>query len=918
MRSEPAAADAETRPAHPLLSLLVGVCGLVAALALPFAPVIAERVSLTWPTPGEPVASTTAVLAPYRPSALTAAIPCTALRPTGTSASTVLATAPDGAGLAVTAGAAGAAVHYEDHAHALAARYDDPGCRVVIHARSDGLSVADGDGATTTIAGPVPKVFGFHTDLTPAQAEGMTVSADVTSPFGTSPTFGKRAMIVAQLVAAAAALFLLRGARHRRRRPWKPSLWWIDAGMLAVLACWAIIGPLAVDDGWATMIARNFAATGEAGNYYRWWNAAEVPFALSQQVLSKFTEVSLAPLWLRLPSTVLAFATWLVLSRGVLGAAIPAIASTARVRLLAALLLLAAWLPFNLGVRPESYVALGATAVLALAWRARTPRGLGWAVLAAALTVPISPTGLLAVAPLAVFAPRIIRNAPRSRLSLAVNIALLSCIAAVALTAVFADQTWSALLTATDWHAYFGPSLPWYHEPDRYSYLLGDDQQGSAAKRLPILLTAAMLVTVALLALHRRPRTAVERSALRLAAVVVLAVLAFAAVPSKWSYHLGGAAGLIASFLAVAVVLTSSRVRTSARHTVAAVAGAVVISLAAALAFAGPNAWWLSTVYDVPLQAGPIRPEGLPLDNPLLWLGGTTLGCVVYGLATRAEAARSAPALAAITAAAASVIVVLGSFAVAPMRRPAGSLALANLHRLSGSRVCGLADDIQVLPDGPELSRAEGPWFALPRLAANDVVTASLSGGADGRDAVAFEFGRSDGAQVVELGVRAPAGRPIGIDAAAVPPGSNRVRIKADDPGLQATGFRLRSAVGLNEFLAANGPVLMSWPTSFVFPCVHNIAGVARGVAQAPGVVIEPPRPYFSEDRDPSIGGTFAAAAQFGDFHEVPSRLVGHPDLDWGTVLVAEAGQRRDAYQLSVTPEIRWGFDATGRARPER
>src|SRR4029079_11378035 len=99
--------------------------------------------------------------------------------------------------------------------------------------------------------------------------------------------------------------------------------------------------------------------------------------------------VSLAPLWLRLPSTLLAIATWLVLSRGVLGAAIPAVAATARIRVLAAALLLAGWLPFNLGVRPESYVAFGATVVLAIVWRARSPRGVAVAVLVAALTVPI-------------------------------------------------------------------------------------------------------------------------------------------------------------------------------------------------------------------------------------------------------------------------------------------------------------------------------------------------------------------------------------------------------------------------------------------------------------------------------------------------------------------------------------------------
>jgi hypothetical protein len=324
----------------------------------------------------------------------------------------------------------------------------------------------------------------------------------------------------------------------------------------------------------------------------------------------------------------------------------------------------------------------------------------------------------------------------------------------------------------------------------------------------------------------------------------------------------------------------------------------------------------------VPLQNSPLRPRGLPLDNPLLWAGVAVVGCCAYGLATRArpgQAIRSAPAFVAVTAAAASVIVLLGSFAVAPLRRPAGSLALANLHRLSGTRVCGLADDIQVLADGPELKPAEHTWFALPPLAANDIVSMPVSGDTVG-SGLSFDFGRSDGDRVIELGTRTSSGRALGVDAAAVPPGSDRVRVRSDGGAgaSRPTAPRLRSAVSLNEFLAANGPVLMSWPTSFVFPCVHNIAGVANGVAQTPGVVIEPPRPFFSEDRDPSIGGTFAAVAQFGELHEVPSRLVGQPDVDWGTILVAPASVRRDAYKRSVSREVRWGFDTAGAARPER
>ena len=55
------------------------------------------------------------------------------------------------------------------------------------------------------------------------------------------------------------------------------------------------------------------------------------------QLLAPLTQLGLAPLWLRLPSTLLAIATWFVLSRGLLGAALPSISGTVRVRAVAAL-----------------------------------------------------------------------------------------------------------------------------------------------------------------------------------------------------------------------------------------------------------------------------------------------------------------------------------------------------------------------------------------------------------------------------------------------------------------------------------------------------------------------------------------------------------------------------------------------------
>ena len=794
----------------------------------------------------------------------------------------------------------------------------------------------------------------------------------------------------------------------------------VDAGVLGVLGGWAIIGPLTDDDGFATTIARNAAHTGNVGNYYRWWNAAETPFALSEQLLAPLTQVSLAPLWLRVPSTVAGMVIWFVVSRGVLGAALPAVARTVRIRLLAAVFFLAAWLPFNLGVRPEPYLALGVTGVLALLWRARGAAALGWAALVAGLTIPISPSGILVAAPVAVFAPRIVAilgSSARGRVEVLARVLLLCCIGAVGLTAIFADQTWDGLVTATRWHDFFGPSLPWYHEPDRYRSLLGIDQDGSATKRIPVLLTLAVLPVVAVLLARRSGAVpevnqgSAEGSAARLTGVVVTALALLWLTPSKWSHHFGALAGLLASFLVVAVALVMQRKHPPVGDPVTAgvgVAGAALVAGAAALAFAGPNAWWQPAVYDVPWSAGPVRPIGLPLDSPLLWIGALALGYALWtapvtlaalrpvsgdtssGSYRHSRALLAAPAVLAVAATATAVAVMLGSFLTAPVRRPAGSLALANLHSLAGEPSCGLADSIQVLPDGAVLAPAvssgflypgalypgldlpapdsrgrlagftalggfdpsspppnppgtgmsaqlwgslargprstgslTSPWFRLPPLGPASGVAISVSGRTDRGNKLTLEFGRAVSTEVVTLGQRDPFDRvkldqdhlegppdyrpwrSIGLDAAQIPGGADRVRIRAvdatTDPNgwLAVTGPRLRSVVGLTAFLASHRPVLVSWPQAFLFPCVQDIVEVAGGLATAPRSVIEAPRIHgrlsavtTAQDQ----GGVFAAIRPFSRLYEIPTRLTGHPEADWGALQLPGDPAFRDAY----------------------
>lgn len=939
---------------------------------------------------------------PYGPTTLTATVPCSALRARGQrDPVTVLATGERGDGLLVQTGVNGPRLQLDDRVYRVAVPVGDADCRLGIDASPAGVSIRQADGRVIDLAGePVPNVFAFRTELDPADAAGMTVTADVTSPFGTSPSPFKILLIAGQLLAASLAIGLLtragrrpRGPEHPVGQPLRTRGWWrtawVDGGVIGALAGWAVIGPLSVDDGWGTMMARNFAATGNTGNYYRWWNASETPFALAYQLPAPLTDVSLAPLWLRVPSTILAIATWFVLSRGILPAALPRLAGLARIRLLAAVCLLAAWLPFNLGARSESYVAFGVTAVLAILWRARGPTALGWAALTAVVTVALAPTAVLLAGPLVVFAPRIVsilRNTARSRTELLALVMLLCCIVATLATIVFADETWDALVTATRWHTAFGPSLPWYQEPERYVNLLGETQQGSGPKRVPVLLTAALLPVVAALAARRTERSDADRAAVRMAAMVIVALVALCVVPSKWSYHLGAAAGLFASFLVVAVVaLLQAARRTSGFHEadrvtgVIAVLGGALVAAAAGLAFSGPNAWWMPALYDVPWASAPIRPFGVPLDSVVFWIGVLALvwaaaaaTAAPHGRARVSQSLAAGPAVVALAAAGTVVLVLVGSFVAAPSRRSAASLTSSNLTELGGGPDCGLADDIEVLQDGdvlaPSVPRGQldgfaaltgfdpgapppdppgvrtsaelwgsrlsrlnntgtmtTPWFVLPTLDPAGGVALSVSGRVAEPNNLVLEFGRAGAGLVETLGERQPLDRvspkldpdrslwrTIGVDARQVPSSADRVRIRATDASsdtagwLAFTGPRLRSAVGLTEFLADRGPVLVNWPLAFVFPCVRDIPRFAGGLAEAPRALIEEPVPWSIAATDQTIGGSFAGLVPFGKLFEVPTQIVGHPEIDWGTLRLTGDDASPD------------GYDAASRAHPGR
>nr|MDQ3988395.1 arabinosyltransferase domain-containing protein [Actinomycetota bacterium] len=719
---------ADTSPGRVhLLRSVAALAAVVCALALPFAPVLDEETTVRWSSAGAP--ATTALFVPYRAAELTAEVSCAAVRSAlaGPGRTVLLATAPEAApraGLLLVAdgGSLTMLLDERDHPVPLPA---GPNCSVLVTSTRTGTAVTAGGEQVVRLDGDVvPEVFTFRSDT---GAGGVTVTARTRNWFESTPTPLKTGLIVGYgLLLALAVATTVRSGRPTRaptgggERPTpRRSALLVDLAVLAVLAAWLVIGPLTDDDGFATMTMRNGALSGDIGNYYRWFNASEAPFTLLGHLTAPLTTISLAPPFLRLPSLLAGVLSWFVISRGVLGAALPAVAGAVGVRLLAAVAFLAWWLPFDLGMRPESFVALGAATVLALLLRMRrhdpgAPRALHLALaaaLVAGLTVAVTPSGLLVAVPVLIALPAILRLArARGVAGGTATVLLLIAAGAVGVVAMFADQTLDAVVHASVVHTEFGPTHGWWDERLRYDFLLSTDAMGSAAKRLPVLLTLALLPITAVLLSRKLPGSADLRSSALLTAAAAGGFAVLGVLPSKWSHHFGALVGFAVPFLVAAVLVT---LRAARRHCGdravlgTCVAATAVVAVATALAFSGPNAWWLYSDYGMPWSDEPVRPLGVPLNSPLTWVAAAA-AVAVAAVALGRRGSRDLRAAGACTggvlpiaAMAGSVALLLGSFAAAPVRL-AGTYtpAAQSLGSIRASS-CGLQDHVQVLPEIP-------------------------------------------------------------------------------------------------------------------------------------------------------------------------------------------------------------------------
>ncbi|QUG99549.1 arabinosyltransferase domain-containing protein [Saccharopolyspora erythraea] len=689
---QPAPRGRSARVLSAILGIVVGLLGLLAAVAVPLAPVVAREVTVTWPKAAAPARSTLAFFVPYRPVSVDVDVPCRVVRSgqqLGRPATLVSSRLPGQptAGFAVTT-ASGTALVLVGGREALRAPIGRD-CAISLHSDASGSTARIGDRTATLPGVRVEDVVAFATDLPPDAAAGMRVTARAANPFENEPTAEKALLVWGQFLLAGLAFVVLAvrtrgmrvvsvaattaplpvqpgppatdGNRARTTHPnddgttrldsartallagdgaapvetrvgaWRRAVSaLVDLLVVGVLGGWWVLGPNTPDDSFASVTITNALNTGDVGNYYRWENASEAPFLLAQRLLELMAGLSAAPLAMRVPSVIAALLTWQLLSRGVLSAVIPEHSRKPSVRALAALSFLAWWLPFGLGVRPEPFVALGVVAALAFTLQGVRQQRLGL-LGAAALCAGLS----VAVNPMGItaLAPFVVLAGRLRRMLRAPDVLLLAAIASTGLVAMFADQSLAGAREATRLHGFYGPNVPWYLEIQRYQFLLGFDLQGDVARRAPVLLTAVVLLFTALL-LSRGARWL---PGMRMAGVpagcLAISLALMWLTPSKWTHYFGALAGVGAATLTAGVVLVVVTARRLAGERTVVLLGLLCTGLgvvAAALTFAGKNNWFLHSHYGVPWGDEPVH----PLNNPLLWglgAGALLLAAAVLG-----------------------------------------------------------------------------------------------------------------------------------------------------------------------------------------------------------------------------------------------------------------------------------------------
>lgn len=719
-----------------LIAVIAGIAGVLLCGVTPLLPVEQTTATIAWPQGLDADGHITDVTAPLvsgAPRSLDITVPCAAIATLPDKGGLVLSTVPAGGvdatahGLFVLANKTTVTAAYRDHVAAAIPRSKLGDC-TELHLWADAggvgadfVGIADANG-TLPIENK-PQIGGVFTDLKIGPQPGLSARIDIDTRFITAPTTLKAAVMtlgVLAVLAAILALSVLDRRQHRAPRSWRhrfkanPVIWLADAGVLAALALWHVIGAISSDDGYNLTMARNVAQAGYVANYYRFFGTTEAPFDWYPTLLGHLSTISTAGVWMRLPATLAGMACWLIISRVML----PRLGrlSGNRVAVLtAAMMFLAAWLPFNNGLRPEPLIALGTLGVWVLVERTIATRRLvpaALAIVVAVFTVTLAPHGLIALAPL-LTGSRAIEGVIRRRRGtdgLLAPLAVLAAAASLIAVVVCRCQSLAAVAESARIKYVVGPTIAWYQEFLRYYFLTVEENvDASMTRRFAVLVLLFCMFAMLVILLRRGRISGVAGGpAWRLIGSTAVGLLLLTFTPTKWAVQFGGFAGL-AGALAAVTAFTFARVGLHSRRNMTLYVTALLFLVA--WATSGVNGWFYVGGYGVPWFDIPPVIASRPVTSMFLAAsiaGGLLAGWqhfrLDYAGHTQVAPTRRNRILAStplLVVSSLMVLLMVGSMAKAAAGRyPAYTTARANAEALmSGLSSCAMADDVLAEPD---------------------------------------------------------------------------------------------------------------------------------------------------------------------------------------------------------------------------
>ncbi|WP_236809187.1 arabinosyltransferase domain-containing protein [Amycolatopsis albispora] len=822
------------------------------ALAIPFAPVKAEQVEVSWPRAGQPAHSSVAMFLPYRPLSLDVTVGCTAVTAaapgaTTTAFSTFPADSADARqGLALQIRDRQLVGVFDDREYPLGP-VPPGGCEYRVHAEGNELRLAvsspTGERELVRAEALVPQVVAFVTDLPAGGSAGaVSARAQADARFQTSPTPLKVVLMAGFAIGALGCVvagFRIFGQRRGdpgTKLPWRADAVW--TGLVgAGIAVWGVLGPQTVDDGWFLGMHRNLEASGFAGDYYMALNAAETPAILLQYLFAPLFQVSWAPLMTRVPAMVAGLAIWLL----VLGITRLLRRYTEAPRVPTALLAAAfavVWMSSGVGLRPEPFVVLCTGISAYTAVRARLGGNPGWLVvggLAAGACFAVTSTGMLALIPLVV---GVLFTAGRSlgTQRTVVLLALVAAAVAVASPLVFLNSGIGGFADSAGARYWYGAAQSWYGEFSRYQMLLGGVPEDFSfeqhpARRLPVLLSIALLVIVVVLSPRHQPGHTFSGVFSWPFAWLGLGLAALLLTPTKIASHFSALDFFSALVIAYGLAALPRAFARERAGWVIRFSALFIITVVLSLVWYGPNSWWAYHRFGMPF-----------LDQHLA--GGLL----------------ASPA-----------VLVLGGGAVA------GAFLLWQKH--SGRR----GADAQ-----PWHTRLAG-WTALV-IAGGSVVVMPVA--------------------LVALHGKAALNQHT--TGSWSPVHTNLASITGQTCGA-ADAVRLGDGSTLTERIGqASGPALVDWPISVWYPCAR-LPVLADGLVEPPALLLRAPHQYgYHGDLTRSYrphGGAFAPLESVATYRETPAALTGHADpAAWGTLSEVHYRYPTDGFDKQVTTTTKPGW----------